>query len=170
MNPKVMTHSKNITKERNSRGFSLGELREANIPVNRANSLGIILDFRRGTVRESNVTLLKDIVDKNIEAKKQRKIDAQKQVEAVKEKVKPEKTKKKVTKKKAAPKKVEVEEEVETEVKEEVKPEKQKKTTAKKAAPKKKATEEKKTETKEAKPKKTTAKKTTSKKAKATEE
>ena len=167
MNPKVMTHSKNITKERNSRGFSLGELREAKIPVNRANSLGIILDFRRGTVRESNVTLLKEITDKNVEAKKQRKIDAQKQVEEIK--VKPEKTKKKVTKKKAAPKKAEVKEVIETEVKEEVKSEKPKKTTAKKAATKK-ATEEKKTETKEAKPKKTTAKKAAPKKAKASEE
>ena len=100
-----MTHNKNITRERNSRGFSLGELREANVAVNRANSLGIILDFRRGTVRETNVALLKDILNKNVEAKKQRKVDAQKQTGEVKEKVKSEKVKKK-----ASPKKVESEE------------------------------------------------------------
>ncbi|KYC45728.1 MAG: 50S ribosomal protein L13e [Candidatus Methanofastidiosum methylothiophilum] len=164
-----MTHSKNITKERKARGFSLGELREANVSVNRANSLGIILDFRRGTVRESNVALLKDILNKNIEAKKQRKIDSGKQTQEVKEKAKPEKVKKKVVTKKVAPKKEEIKEEVEAEVK----PVKAKKTVAKKAAPKKKATEEKKTEGKEVKPdkaKKTVAKKAAPKKAKKTEE
>lgn len=166
MNPKVMTHNKNITRERNSRGFSLGELREANVTVNRANSLGIILDFRRGTVRENNVILLKDLLNKNVEAKKQRKVDAQKQVGEVKEKVKPEKTKKTVAKKVAAPKKEEAKEEKESEVK----PEKAKKPSAKKATPKKKTTEVKKTEAKEVKPKKPSAKKATPKKEKANKE
>ena len=156
MNPKVMTHNKNITRERNSRGFSLGELREANVAVNRANSLGIILDFRRGTVRETNVALLKDILNKNVEAKKQRKVYAQKQVGEVKEKIKPEKSKK-TTAKKVESKKEEIEAEV--------KPEK-----AKKTAPKKKTTEVKKTEAKEVKPKKTTAKKTAPKKEKSNKE
>ena len=87
-----MTQSKNIAKERKGRGFSLGELREAKIPVNRANSLGIILDFRRGTVRESNVALLKELLTKNIEAKRQRKLNVQKQTEEVKQKVKAKKT------------------------------------------------------------------------------
>jgi hypothetical protein len=162
VNPKVMTHNKNITRERNSRGFSLGELREANVAVNRANSLGIILDFRRGTVRETNVALLKDILNKNVEAKKQRKVDAQKQVGEVKEKVKPEKAKK-TTAKKVESKKEETKEEMEAELK-------PKKTTAKKAAPKKKATEVKKTEAKEVKPKKTTAKKAAPKKEKVSKE
>ena len=160
MNPKVMTHNKNLTKERNSRGFSLGELREANVSVNRANSLGIILDFRRGTVRETNVTLLKDILNKNVEAKKQRKADAQKQIGEVKEKVKSEKAKK------PAPKKEEAKEEAESEVK----PEKAKKPAAKKAAPKKKTTEVKKTEAKEVKPKKPAAKKAAPKKEKVNKE
>lgn len=160
MNPKVMTHNKNLTKERNSRGFSLGELREANVSVNRANSLGIILDFRRGTVRETNVTLLKDILNKNVEAKKQRKADAQKQIGEVKEKVKSEKAKK------PAPKKEEAKEEAESEVK----PEKVKKPAAKKTAPKKKTTEVKKTEAKEVKPKKPAAKKAAPKKEKVNKE
>jgi len=158
-----MTHNKNITRERNSRGFSLGELREANVAVNRANSLGIILDFRRGTVRETNVALLKDILNKNVEAKKQRKVDAQTQTGEVKEKVKPEKSKK-TTAKKVESKKEEIKEEIEA---------KPKKTTAKKTAPKKKTTEVKKTEAKEVKPekaKKTTAKKTAPKKEKANKE
>jgi len=151
VNPKVMTHNKNITRERNSRGFSLGELREANVAVNRANSLGIILDFRRGTVRETNVALLKDILNKNVEAKKQRKVDAQTQTGEVKEKVKPEKSKK-TTAKKVESKKEEIKEEMEAEVK-------PKKTTAKKTAPKKKTTE-----AKEVKPKKTAPKKEKAKK------
>lgn len=146
-----MTHNKNITRERNSRGFSLGELREANVAVNRANSLGIILDFRRGTVRETNVALLKDILNKNVEAKKQRKVDAQTQTGEVKEKVKPEKSKK-TTAKKVESKKEEIKEEMEAEVK-------PKKTTAKKTAPKKKTTE-----AKEVKPKKTAPKKEKAKK------
>ncbi len=167
-----MTHSKNITKEKNSRGFSLGELREANINVNRANSLGIILDFRRGTVRENNVALLKDLLNKNIEAKKQRKADTKKQTGEVKEKVKPEKVKKKVAPKKVAPKKEEAIKEIKQEAKE-VKPEKAKKAPAKKSAPKKTTTEKKKTEAKEVKPekaKKAPAKKSAPKKEKAKKE
>jgi hypothetical protein len=156
-----MTHSKNITKEKNSRGFSLGELREANINVNRANSLGIILDFRRGTVREHNVALLKDLLNKNVEAKNQRKADVKKQTGEVKEKVKPEKAKKPAARK-AAPKKEEAIREIKQEAKE-VKPEKAKKPAAKKSAPKKMATEKKKTEAKEVKPEK--AKKPAAKKA-----
>jgi len=154
VNSKVMTQSKNITKERKGRGFSLGELREAKIPVNRANSLGVILDFRRGTVRESNVALLKELLTKNIEAKNQRKIDAQKQTEEVKQKEKPKKTEEKSSAKKVVTKKEEAKEEVKAEVKpakekktttkkaSEVKPAKEKKTTTKKAAPKKKTVEE----------------------------
>lgn len=162
MNSKVMTQSKNIAKERKGRGFSLGELREAKIPVNRANSLGIILDFRRGTVRESNVALLKELLTKNIEAKHQRKLNVQKQTEEVKQKVKTKKTEeesstkkvtskkdeiktkvksveeKKTTTKKVTPKK----EKVKEDVKSEVKPVKEKKATTKKAAPKKKTVEE----------------------------
>lgn len=97
MNPKILTHFKNLTKERNSRGFSLGEFKEANIPTSQANSLGVILDTKRDTVYEKNVALLKDILKKNKEAKEQRKTEAKKPKEA-KEQAKP-------TKKKAAPKK-----------------------------------------------------------------
>ena len=160
-----MTHNKNITREKNSRGFSLGELREANVAVNRANSLGIILDFRRGTVRETNVALLKDLLNKNVEAKKQRKVDAQKQSGEVKEKVKPEKAKKPAAKK-VTPKKEEAIKESKQAPKE-VNP---KKPAAKKAAPKKKTTEVKKTEAKEVKPKKPAAKKAAPKKEKANKE
>ena len=135
MNSKVMTQSKNITKERKGRGFSLGELREAKIPVNRANSLGVILDFRRGTVREHNVALLKDLLNKNVEAKNQRKADVKKQTGEVKEKVKPEKAKKPAARK-AAPKKEEAIREIKQEAKE-VKPEKAKKPAAKKSAQRK---------------------------------
>jgi len=157
MNPKVMTHSKNITKEKNSRGFSLGELREANVSVNRANSLGIILDFRRGTVREGNVNLLKDLVNKNIETKKQRKVDAQKQAKEVKENVKPEKVKKKLSLKKVSSKKEESKAK-------EVKTEKSKKESTKKK------TTEVKTEAKELETKKPAAKKSAPKKEKAKKE
>ncbi len=137
MNPKILTHFKNLTKERNSRGFSLGEFKEAKIPTSQANSLGVILDTKRDTVYEKNVALLKDILKKNKEAKEQRKTEAKKPKEA-KEQAKPEKTEKKKEAKKTAAKKetkVEKKKEVKTtkpkEAKEQAKP------TKKKAAPKK---------------------------------
>lgn len=108
MDPKVTIHNKNITRERNSRGFSLGELKEAKIAVDRTKSLGIILDSRRNTVYEKNIALLKDILNENIELKKQRKTEAKKQIEEAKS----EKTKKKTSAKKSPAKKQKTEEEL----------------------------------------------------------
>jgi len=46
-------------KLRSGRGFSMQELKEANIPLGMAKKLGLYVDIRRSTKREENVSTLK---------------------------------------------------------------------------------------------------------------
>jgi large subunit ribosomal protein L13e len=50
---------------REGRGFSLSELKEANLTIDLAKKLHIAVDKRRGSLRKENVEALKEIV-KNI--------------------------------------------------------------------------------------------------------
>jgi len=58
--PLVIGHT---GRPRKGRGFSLGELREAGISLDKAKRLGLYIDKRRDTVHQENVEALKDLVE-----------------------------------------------------------------------------------------------------------
>ncbi len=49
-------------KTRKGRGFSLGELKEAGLTVEKARAMGLYVDKRRKSVHKENVELLKKLL------------------------------------------------------------------------------------------------------------
>ncbi len=85
-------------KKRKGRGFSLKELKEAELHIDKAKKLGIIVDKRRKTAYDENIEKLKDLLESK---GKEEKIE-----EKVKEKEEKVERKKEVPKRK--PKKEEI--------------------------------------------------------------
>ncbi|MEM4446906.1 MAG: ribosomal protein L13e [Nitrososphaerota archaeon] len=54
---------KSLNKVREGRGFSLGELREANLTLHDAKKIGVMVDKRRRSVHKENVEALRKLVD-----------------------------------------------------------------------------------------------------------
>lgn len=72
-----------LNKVREGRGFSLGELKEANLTLHDAKRIGIRVDKRRRSVHEENVEALRKLVDALKAGKAGREVGVEK--EAVEE-------------------------------------------------------------------------------------
>jgi len=97
-------------KKREGRGFSLKEIKEAKIDIQRARKLGFLVDRRRKTIYEENIQKLKELlmpVKKKLVKEKIKKVEKPIKKEAKEKKVKKkaEEPKKKVTKPKKKVKK-----------------------------------------------------------------